>query len=309
MSGRSRISPPPSSPDLFNAISSPGSGSGPTPCGSPDGRTIARSGRGPAPVNLSARQAKAAGLLTSGTYGRPSFTLSTRAALLSSLASKLRASTASLGSTLYRLTWKARTTPSGRRICALRASARPISDNGSTLPGLPDGEARAGWVTPSARDWKDNTPAILESERGDGRSRLDQLPRQAFLAGWPTPVVRDERNSLGDGTNPRDLPGRRSSRAGRRRTRDRRTTRTPLAERRAEVKAKATNGNGFGLTLGMAATLAGWPTPTAEDGRRGIDAAEAAGYRTPAVASGRPGRPGPVNGRWSSCGLDSLPGP
>ena len=32
-------------------------------------------------------------------------------------------------------------------------------------------------------------------------------------------------------------------------------------QRREEVRAKAINGNGFGMTLGMAATLAPWPTP------------------------------------------------
>lgn len=44
-----------------------------------------------------------------------------------------------------------------------------------------------GWVTPSARDWKD-TPG-MSTERPDGRSRLDQLPRQAGLAGWATPTA------------------------------------------------------------------------------------------------------------------------
>lgn len=36
-------------------------------------------------------------------------------------------------------------------------------------------------------------------------------------------------------------------------------------ERREEIRAKCINGNGFGLTLGMAASLAGWPTPVADD--------------------------------------------
>jgi hypothetical protein len=36
-------------------------------------------------------------------------------------------------------------------------------------------------------------------------------------------------------------------------------------ERRQEVKDKKKNGNGFGMTLGMAVTLTGWPTPTALD--------------------------------------------
>jgi hypothetical protein len=111
----------------------------------------------------------------------------------------------------------------------------------------------------------------MATERGDGRSRLDQLPRQAFLAGWPTPNAGPQND-----TDSRWL------------------------DRRAAIKAKGINGNGFGLTLGMAATLAGWPTPTAEDHRRGCETAEAAGHRAPAFPGGRIGRPGPVNGRWSA---------
>lgn len=38
----------------------------------------------------------------------------------------------------------------------------------------------AGWVTPSARDWKD-TPGMA-TERPDGRNGIDQLPRQAATA-------------------------------------------------------------------------------------------------------------------------------
>lgn len=45
---------------------------------------------------------------------------------------------------------------------------------------LPADAAKAGWVTPSSRDWKD-TPGMATT-RADGRSRLDQLPRQAALA-------------------------------------------------------------------------------------------------------------------------------
>jgi hypothetical protein len=49
----------------------------------------------------------------------------------------------------------------------------------------------SGWVTPSARDWKDSPGMSLERE--DGRSRLDQLPRQATLAGWPAPKHSDDK--------------------------------------------------------------------------------------------------------------------
>jgi hypothetical protein len=40
---------------------------------------------------------------------------------------------------------------------------------------------------------------------------------------------------------------------------------TTWQQRREEMKEKHGNGNGFGLTLGQAASLAGWATPTARD--------------------------------------------
>jgi hypothetical protein len=41
------------------------------------------------------------------------------------------------------------------------------------------------------------------------------------------------------------------------------------------VKAKGINGNGFGMTLGMASTLATWPTPQTSDGSGGGQAKRA----------------------------------
>ena len=151
---------------------------------------IAPSGPDHAPANLSARQEKEVGLLTSGTYGRSGSISSASAALQSSLASRLRARTASAGSTLYKLTWKDRATPAGRLISALRASARPTSDNGS-------GGSESGWSTASARDWKD-TGTDLAPRPDTGKERFDQLPRQANLAGWPTTTAQDA--SRGNGT-------------------------------------------------------------------------------------------------------------
>ena len=43
-------------------------------------------------------------------------------------------------------------------------------------------------------------------------------------------------------------------------------TDTRWEERRAELKAKHMNGNGFGMTLGMASSLAAWPTPRTPTG-------------------------------------------
>ena len=232
--------------DIRSATSSPGSASGPTPCAEPDGPTQDPSGPAPALASLSARQAKAAGFLTSGTFGLTSTISSASADLQSSLASKLRAKTDLVGSTLYKLTWKVRVTPQGRSIFALRASALPISDSGFGGPpkgwptpmggALPADAALAGWATPTTRDWKDSGADI--KPRADGSERLDQIPRQANLAGWATPVVQQA-----NGTPERFL------------------------ERKRESMARGSQSMGVCLSdLNMQAQAwAGWPTPQVAD--------------------------------------------
>ncbi len=168
--------------DSRSATSSQASASGHTPCGSQDGQTIDLSGPDPVPASPSAQQESAAGSMTRATSGPTSTASSPRSDLRSFLASRLQARTGSLGSTLYKLTWKERTTPAQQPISALRASALRISDS-----------AYGGWVTPTVRDWKDSPGMSTETE--DGRTRLDQLPRQATLAGWPTPTRQDSASS------------------------------------------------------------------------------------------------------------------
>jgi hypothetical protein len=161
---------PATSTGMRSATSSPGSASGPTLCDAPGGTTPGPCGPAAARANLSARQAAALGLLTSGTCGRRSSISSASGGLQSSLASRLRARTDLLGSTLYKLTWKARITPAGRSIFALRASARPTSDSGFT-----------GWPTATTRDWKDGG-------NPDANVPLNALlGRVVWLAGWGTP--------------------------------------------------------------------------------------------------------------------------
>ena len=163
--------------DTHSAISLQVLESGPTPFGSQAGQMIDLFGLVPVRANLSARQAKELGLMTSGTCGPTSITSSKSAALQSSLESRLQARTQTLGSTLYAMTWKPWVTPSGRSRSRLRASVRRTSETDCT-----------GWVTPAARDWKD-TPGMVAQR--DGKDRNDQLPRQAYLAGWPTPQTSD----------------------------------------------------------------------------------------------------------------------
>lgn len=160
--------------------SSPESADGISPSSSRDGRKTNPSGTGRAPASLSPRQAREAGLLTSGTSGPPSTTSSGSVALQSSLESRLPHLMASSGVTLYRMTWKWRATPSGRLICALRASGHRTSDKGST--GL------AGWPTPQANKNTKNSKDPQKLKEGGTQTCLADA---AWLAGWPTTRAAD----------------------------------------------------------------------------------------------------------------------
>lgn len=243
--------PPKTLPDTLNAISSPESAFGPMPCGGQDGPIAALFGLALVPANLSARQAKEMGLLTSGIYGPHGSTSLDSETLSSSLVSRLAARTLIYGSTLYKLTWKPWVTPSGRSRFRLRASAPRTSATdsigwptpqtsdstgggqisramGTTRHGsnLNDFAMLTGWTTPTTRDWKDSGADIKPRE--DGSERFDQLPRQANLAGRNTPKVTDTNG-----------PGNSTNRQG-------------------------------GMALHTAATqLAGWPTPSCNNDRTG----------------------------------------
>src|SRR5579859_3843226 len=157
-----------------NTISLPVSAFGPEPLATPSGP--APFGRGRALVNLSPRQAKAQGLLTSGTYGLTGTGLLSSALLSRLLASKLRALTDILGSTLFKLTWKDQTTPAGRLLPLLRASARRTGDTGFI-----------GWPTPCTQD----------GPKGGPSQGTDRLPAAAALAPWPTTMSRDFKHDSG----------------------------------------------------------------------------------------------------------------
>lgn len=159
---------------LANVIFSPGSACGAMLCVWPDGRITDRSGQPVARASLSARQAAALGLTTSGTSGRTSSGSSNSASLQALLENRLRVNLQSLGSTLYKLTWKPWVMPSGVSRSRLRASVPRTSAT-----------ERTGWVSPAARGWKDSG-ADIRPRSDNGKGRFDQLPRQANLAGWPT---------------------------------------------------------------------------------------------------------------------------
>ena len=154
----------------------PVSAFGVTPCGPPDGATTDLFGLVPVRANLSARQAKALGLMTSGTCGQPSTTSSKSASLQSSLESRLQAKTATLGSTLYTLTWKPWVTPSGRSRFRLRASVRRTFETDFT-----GWVTLAGWPTTTVTD---AIRGVKEARPWDTGKPLGQI---VALAGWNTP--------------------------------------------------------------------------------------------------------------------------
>ena len=154
---------------------------------------------------------------------------------------------------LYRLKWKQRTTPSGRAICALRASAARISVSDCILSGwptpcqqdgpnggpaqgidrLPGATALAGWPTPVSNPANGTPEAFLERKRksvAKGNSMgiaLTDIQMVASLAGWPTTTTRDHKDGTSAGTVPENA------------------------------------------LLGRTVWLAGWPTTKASDGSGG----------------------------------------
>lgn len=192
-----------------SATSSPASESGALLCVGPAGTIVDQSGRAVALASLSHRQVKAAGWEMSDICGQLGTTSSASAALQSCLESRLRARTQSLGSTLFTLTWKPWTTPSGRsrfrlRASVLRTSATactgwPTSQASDHRPGhesraadtgrgnLNDRAVLAAWPTAAAaaaRDWKDGSECVNVKTNA-------LLGRVAWPAGWGTPT-KDE---------------------------------------------------------------------------------------------------------------------
>ena len=158
--------------------SSRASEGGTTPSSSQTGE--APCGPAPALASPSAPQERASASTTLGTSGLSGSPSSSSAALQSSLESRLRALTASSGSTLFRLTWKAQATPLGRPICALVASVPRTSGSGST-----------SWPSPTAsladKGVRTRKGALTEVRRG----RSPDLAAVVHLASWNTPTQNE----------------------------------------------------------------------------------------------------------------------
>ena len=181
MSETFETSTPPTSGDLPRFTCLLASAVGREPCALQVGATTGPSGQDPARANLSPRQAEAAGLLMSGTFGRTSITSSASATLAAFMVSRFQAQTDCLGSTLYKLTWKDRVTPQQQSISARRASVLRTSGSGST-----------GWPTPKAEDAESTGFSAKRLAEGKTPDNLNSLTP---LAGWASPQSRDHKGS------------------------------------------------------------------------------------------------------------------
>jgi len=179
-------------PDTPSATSSQGSGAGASHCNSQESDQMNLFGPGAAHASRSAVQAKAEEPQTNDTSGPSSQGSSASASLQQSLASKLQARLDVNGSMEYRLIWKTWVTPQQRQICALRASARRISDKDCF-----------GWPTPVSQQANGSPEAFLRRKiesmhRGSqsmGVSISDLQMAAKCTAGWPTPNTRDHKDT------------------------------------------------------------------------------------------------------------------
>ena len=165
--------------DLFSATSSPELADGPTPPVLPVGLTTSLCGPARAPANPSPSPDSTKASRTSAISGRTSLTSSVPTGPLSSWESRLRERLAMVGSTEYRLIWKAKTTPQGRSMFQLAPSMPHTSGSDCT-----------GWPTPATRDHKGGYQGGRIRNGKISNDTLD-VTVQHTVALWPTPAAAD----------------------------------------------------------------------------------------------------------------------
>lgn len=331
--------------DFDTVTSSPESEAGLSPSISPAGPTTNRSGQDLAPANPSALPGQAEALTTPGTSGLSGSPSSASAALQSSLESRLKRQLGTAGSTLFRQTWKAKATPSGRPYWAHTASAHRTSDNDSgSWPtprignngGYGNGDramsganSRLEDTAQIASSWP--TPCSQDGPNGGPSQGLDRLPGAAAAA-WPTTTTRDWKSTASNmhGQNARPLnevarlavwntPAASDGNGGKRPHPD-----TSMMGRHPNGK-KVNMGLASQVHIGL---LASWPTPQAgtpaqngnnpagntDFSRRVVEVLGPISTGSPA-ATAKPGQLNPVfslwlmgyPAEWASCGARAIP--
>ena len=168
---------PPTSQAIPNAISLLVLESGAMRYVNQDGLTVDLFGRVVAHASRSAPQAIKKEPPTSAISGPSGSISSASAALQLFLVNKLKQQLTTAGSTLFKLTWKEKTTPAGRSVSLLRASALRTSGSDSGL-----------WPTTLASD-----------SRGSAGVGKRELPNAVKWIGWPTTSTRDHKGGYRGG--------------------------------------------------------------------------------------------------------------
>jgi hypothetical protein len=183
--------------DTPKPISSLGSASGHTHSDRQVSQTKRPCGQDHAPANRSAQQGAEQAQQTSDISGRNSTVWSRSAALQSSLVSRLQVRLAPLGSTLYKLTWRKKTTPQGWSYSQLVASAHRTKDKGSI------GLAKTHWPTPLGQDQIGSARTTTQAQKWSDPSSRQQMSHTSLdaarLAHWPTPAQRDHKGGYQSG--------------------------------------------------------------------------------------------------------------
>lgn len=153
-------------------------------------------------ANLSARQAKKLGLMTSGTFGQHGFTSLNSCDLQLCLANKLKQQLNTDGPTLFNLTWKTLVTPSRRSVFALRGSVRRTSETERGLSRSKYGDQLFSpqivmtMETAPAADMTTGIVPALDRLRMTNTNTV-KLMENFTLAGWVTASTRDWKDSPG----------------------------------------------------------------------------------------------------------------
>jgi hypothetical protein len=164
-----------------NAISLQVLESGATHYVNQDGLIVDLFGQVVAHANHSALLVPVKASVMSATCGQSGLNLSSSADLTLFLANKLKAQLSTDGSTLFKMTWKEKTTALGLPVSLLRASVRRISDTDCT-----------SWRSPQKSDGEGGVMEIRPGTAGKYKLR-----DEVHLASWPTPLRADGRGSAG----------------------------------------------------------------------------------------------------------------
>lgn len=150
-----------------------------------DGLIVDLFGQVVAHANPLALQVPVKASVTSATCGQSGLNLSSSADLTLFLANKLKAQLSTDGSTLFKMTWKEKTTALGLPVSLLRASVRRISDTDCT-----------SWRSPQKSDGEGGVMEIRPGTAGKYKLR-----DEVHLASWPTTSTRDHKGGYVGGAH------------------------------------------------------------------------------------------------------------